>query len=148
MNAAAIENAKREAGAARRRLDSTIAALQERLHPKSLATEAWGGVKEKSSDLAEDALGAVRQRPGTVSLAVGAAVLFLARNPLRRAVGRAFSKSEEDADEGRITTRIDTTSQNYHAAAPSIDAPPTLSRPEPKPTTRRRRPSTRRSVKE
>ena len=121
MNAAAVEQAKREAGAARRRLDSTMVALQQRLHPKSLATEAWDGVKEKSSDLAEGALGAVRQRPGAVSLAIGAAVLFLARDPLRRAVGRAFSKSEED--DGRITTRIDTETENYNVASPLVDAP-------------------------
>jgi hypothetical protein len=122
MNAEAIEQAKREAGAARRRLDSTLVALQQRLHPKTLATEAWDGVKEKSGDLAEGALGAVKQRPGAVSLALGAAVLFLARDPLRRAVGRAFSK-KEDEDDGRITTRIDTTSENYNAAAPSLDEP-------------------------
>jgi|GEM_PF-1258845 len=146
MNPAAIEGAKREAEAARRRLDSTLAALQQRLHPKSLATEAWDGVKEKSSDLAEDALGAVRQRPGTVSVALGAAVLFLARNPLRRAVGRAFSKPEEDPDDGRITTRIDTETDNYHAAAPTIDGPPI--EPRAPTTRRRRRTSTRRSVKE
>jgi len=125
MNAAAVEAAKREAEAARRRLDSTLIALQQRLHPKSLANEAWDGVKEKSGDLAEGALGAVKQRPGAVSLALGAAVLFLARDPLRRAVGRAFSRrgeEDEDEDEGRITTTIDTESENYNAAAPLVDA--------------------------
>lgn len=123
MNAEAIEAAKREAEAARRRLDSTVAALQQRLHPKSLATEAWDGVKEKSGDLAEGALDAVKQRPGTVSLAIGAAVLFFARRPLGRAVGRVFSRGEEEEEDGRITTLIDTTTDNYHAAAPVIDAP-------------------------
>ncbi|HYJ28907.1 MAG TPA: DUF3618 domain-containing protein [Allosphingosinicella sp.] len=124
MNAAEIETAKREADAARRRFDSTSAALQQRLHPKSLATEAWDGVKEMSSDLAEGALGAVKQRPGAVSLALGAAVLFLARKPLRRAVGHAFGREEDQEDDGRIVTRIDTISENYHAEAPSMDLPP------------------------
>ncbi|MEA3041322.1 MAG: hypothetical protein QOC65_811 [Sphingomonadales bacterium] len=125
MNATAIEAAKREAEAARQRLDTTLAALQLRLHPKSLATEAWDGVKEKSSDIAEGALDAVKQRPAAVSLAIGAAMLFFARRPLTRAVGRAFSRGQEDeADDDRITTRIDTTTDNYHAAAPLIDAPP------------------------
>jgi hypothetical protein len=127
MNAAAVEAAKREAEAARRRLDSTLVALQQRLHPKALATEAWDEVKEKSSDLAEGALGAVKQRPGAVSLALGAAVLFLARDPLRRAARRAFSKGddaeEEDEQDGRITTRIDTESENYDSAAPYVRAP-------------------------
>jgi ElaB/YqjD/DUF883 family membrane-anchored ribosome-binding protein len=116
MNAETIEQAKRDAEAARRRLDSTLVALQQRLHPKSLATEAWDGVKEKSNDLAEGALGAVKQRPGAASLAIGAAVLFLARKPLGRAVGRAFSKAEEE-DDGRIVTRIETDNENYNAAA-------------------------------
>jgi hypothetical protein len=123
MTPEAIEAAKRESEAARRRLDSTLVALQQRLHPKSLATEAWDGVKEKSGDLAEGALTTVKQRPGAVSLALGAAVLFLARDPLRRAVGRAFSRrEEEDEEDGRITTTIDTTSENYNAAAPLVDA--------------------------
>ena len=122
MNAQTIEAAKREAEAARRRLDSTLVALQQRLHPKSLATEAWDGVKEKSNDLAEGALGAVRERPGAVSLAVGAAVLFLARKPLGRAVGKAFSREEED--DGRIVTTIETDNDNYNAAAPVITGRP------------------------
>jgi hypothetical protein len=121
MNGATIETAKREANRARRQLDSTMAALQLRLHPRSLATEAWDGVKDKSSDLAEGALGAVKQRPAAVSMALGAVVLFLARDPLKRAVGRMFSKEEED--DGRVTTRIDTTSENYNPAAPLVDAP-------------------------
>jgi ElaB/YqjD/DUF883 family membrane-anchored ribosome-binding protein len=121
VNAEAIEAAKRNAEAARRRLDSTLVALQQRLHPKSLATEAWDGVKEKSNDLAEGALDTVRQRPGAVSVALGAAVLFLARKPIGRAVGRAFAKAEED--DGRITTRIETDDRNYNAAAPTITAP-------------------------
>ena len=122
MNGAAIEAAKREAGRARRDLESTLGALQLRLHPRSLANEAWDGVKEKSNDLAEGALGAVKQRPGAVSMALGAVVLFLARDPLKRAVGRMFSKDEED--DGRVTTRIDTQSKNYNPAAPLVDAQP------------------------
>lgn len=121
MNAEAIEAAKREAEAARHRLDTTMVALQQRLHPKALANEAWDGVKEKSNDLAEGALDVVKQRPGTVSLALGAAILVLARKPIRRAVGRAFSNGDDD--DGRITTRIETDNENYNAAAPTITAP-------------------------
>ena len=122
MNAGSVEAAKREAAAARRRLDSTLVALQQRLHPKALASDAWDGVKEKSQDLAEGALGAVKKRPATVSIAIGAVALFLARDPLRRAVGRALSRN--GADDGRITTSIDPETDNYDAAAPTLDAPP------------------------
>ena len=121
MNAEAIEAAKREAEAARRRLDSTMVALQQRLHPKTLANEAWDGVKEKSNDLAEGAMDAVKQRPGAVSLAVGAAFLFLARKPLGRAVVKVFSGGDED--DGRIVTTVETDNENYNAAAPVITAP-------------------------
>ncbi|HEY0011650.1 MAG TPA: DUF3618 domain-containing protein [Allosphingosinicella sp.] len=121
MNAETIEAAKRDAEAARRRLDSTLVALQQRLHPKTLANEAWDGVKEKSNDLAEGAMDAVKQRPGAVSLAVGAAFLFLARKPLGRAVGKVFSHGDED--DGRIVTTVETDNENYNAAAPVITAP-------------------------
>jgi ElaB/YqjD/DUF883 family membrane-anchored ribosome-binding protein len=121
VNAETIEAAKREAEAARRRLDSTLVALQQRLHPKALATEAWDGVKDKSNDLAEGAMDAVKQRPGAVSLAVGAAFLFLARKPIGRAVGKVFSSGEED--DGRIVTTVETDNENYNAAAPVITAP-------------------------
>ena len=126
MNAAAVEQAKREAEAARRRLDSTLVALQQRLHPKALATDAWTGVKEKSSDLAEGAFDAVKQRPRAVSLALGAVVLFLARRPLANAVGRAFGGggADEDEEDGRVTTRIiQTDTENYNQAAPLVEAP-------------------------
>lgn len=130
MNGNEIEAAKREARRARARLDSTMIALQQRLHPRALATEAWDGVREKSNDLAESAMGTVRERPAAVSLAVGATVLFLARDPLRRAIGRLFSKNGEVEGEGEgesedlVTTRIDTTSENYHPTAPLVEAPP------------------------
>lgn len=124
MNPAEIEAAKRASVRARRELDSTMVALQTRLHPKSLATEAWDGVKEKSGDLADSALGAVRERPAAVGLAVGAVALFLARDPLRRAVGRLLSRNgEADEDDGIVTVRIDTDSENYNPAAPLVDAP-------------------------
>jgi hypothetical protein len=123
VNATNVEAAKRDAVKARARLDSTVVALQQRLHPKSLATEAWDGVKEKSSDLADGALGAVRQRPAAAGIALGAIALFLARAPLRRAAGRLFSGDGEEEDDGAITTRIDVEHENYNTAAPTIDGP-------------------------
>jgi hypothetical protein len=91
-----VEQAKRSQVLAKARLDGTLMALQHRLKPGNLAGEAWDGVKDKSADLAEGALEAVKKRPGTVSLAVGAFALFLARGPLTRAVGRYISGDETD----------------------------------------------------
>ncbi|MGQ0588447.1 MAG: hypothetical protein ACT4N8_02790 [Sphingosinicella sp.] len=101
MSLSEIEDSKRAAMRARRRFEATLAAAQQRLHPQNLAGEAWDGVKGKSADLAEGALGAVKKRPAAVSLALGALGLFLARAPLKRAVSRLIAGDEDSgADAG------------------------------------------------
>lgn len=123
MSAKLIEQAKRDAVMARRRLDSTIVAVQQRLRPGSLAGEAWDGVKDKSADLAEGALGAVKKRPAAVSLAIGAVALFIAREPLKRVVTRLVAgEADEAAEDGRIVTRIETGDSKFKASAPIVDA--------------------------
>lgn len=97
MSLAEIEQAQRSARLARARFEETLAAAQDRLRPANLAGEAWDGVKEKSASVAEDAVDAVKQRPGMVSLALGAVALFLARRPLKRAAGKLISGGEDDA---------------------------------------------------
>jgi len=98
MSLERVEQARRNQVRAKARLDGTLGALQHRLRPGNLAGEAWDGVKDKSADLAEGALQAVKKRPGTVSMAVGVFALFLARGPLTRAVGRYISG--DGTDEG------------------------------------------------
>jgi uncharacterized protein DUF3618 len=98
MSARALEQAKRDAVNARGRLDMTVADLQQRLRPGSLAGEAWDGVKGKSADLADGALQAVKKRPAAVSLALGAFALFLARKPIKRAVTRLVSGDGDGSD--------------------------------------------------
>ena len=121
MSAKDLEQAKRNARLARARLDTSIGALQLRLRPGNLATEAWDGVKDKSESLAEGALDAVKKRPAAVSVAVGALALFLAREPLKRVVSRIWAEEE---DEGRVTTTvIPTDNDNFSAAAPTVNAP-------------------------
>jgi hypothetical protein len=119
MSASEIEQAKRHVAMARARLESSAAAIQYRLKPGNLATEAWDGVKDKSEALTETALAEVRKRPVAVSLAAGALALFLTRRPLIRAVGRLLSRDEED---DRITTVIPTDDERFSAAAPSVAA--------------------------
>ena len=100
MSLPQITEASRDAARAKARLESTVAALQHRLSPGNLAGEAWDGVKDKSADLAEGALQAVKSRPKAVSLALGAFALFLARAPLKRAVSRLISgDGDEDGNE-------------------------------------------------
>jgi hypothetical protein len=100
MSLARISGAKRTAIRAKDRLDRTLAAVQHRLSPGNLAEEAWDGVKDKGADMAEGALEAVKSRPKTVSLALGAFALFLARAPLKRAVTRLISgEGDEDGND-------------------------------------------------
>ena len=121
MNPAEVERAKREAVLVRRRFDGTLIEVQERMKPANLAGEAWDGVKDKSADLTDAALGAVRKRPVAVSMALGAFALFLAREPLKRTVTRLFADDEEESD-GRIVTRIETESSRFKSTAPIVDA--------------------------
>ena len=117
MTLETVEQAKRNSVAARRRLDSTLAALQHRLRPANLAGEAWDGVKDKSADFADGALEAVRKRPAAVSMALGAVALFLARAPIKRAVTRLVA-SEPETDDGLVVTRIETDDERLSVAAP------------------------------
>ena len=122
MSLQQVEQAKRNAVMARARLDSTLVAVQQRMRPGSLAGEAWDGVKDKSADLADGALTAVRKRPAAVSVAVGALALFLAREPIKRVVSRLFSDEEDSEADGRIVTRIETQDAKFRASAPIVDA--------------------------
>lgn len=96
MTPVEIERAKREAVRARARFEQTLAAVQRRLKPGNLAEEAWDGVKDKSADLAGGALQAVKSRPKAVSLVLGAFAVFLAREPLKRAVTRLISGDDDE----------------------------------------------------
>jgi hypothetical protein len=100
MSLAEIEQAKRAAVLAKVRFDRTLATVQQRLSPGTLAEQAWDGVKDKSADMAEGALQAVKSRPKAVSLALGAFAIFLARAPLKRAVTRLISgDGDEDGND-------------------------------------------------
>ena len=122
MSLVDLEQGKREVAAARRRVESTLGALQLRLKPGNLAGEAWDGVKDKGADLADGALSAVKKRPGAVSVALGAFALFLARDPIKRAVTRMVSGEEEEIGDGLIVTRIETADSQFSASAPIVDA--------------------------
>lgn len=86
-----ISMARIEAEAARTRFVSTMSALQERLRPGALANQAWSGVREKSGEIADDALQAVKDRPVAASGVVAAFFLYLAREPIMSAASRLLS---------------------------------------------------------
>ena len=109
MSVAEIESAGRNAQQAKARFDRTLAEVRDRLAPGNLAGEAWDGVKGKGADVAEGALEAVKSRPKTVSLALGAFALFLARAPLKRAVTRLISGNGEDDGNDREDAELSVT---------------------------------------
>jgi len=120
MSAPEILAAKLEAERSRRRLADTAAELQQRLKPGTIASNAWDGVKERSGELAEDAVEAVKSRPVPVAAGLAAFTLFLARNPIRHAVSRLFSSR---ADDDLVTTRLDKGDRNYDITAPVTERP-------------------------
>jgi ElaB/YqjD/DUF883 family membrane-anchored ribosome-binding protein len=105
---AEITAARFEAERSRARVMATAQELQERLSPRTLARGAWQGATEKSADLAEDAVDAVRMRPIAATGIVAAIAMFLAREPL---IGLA----------SKITGSSGKKSKKVRAAAPKHD---------------------------
>ena len=101
MSANDLKLARREAELARRRLAATAAELQQRLKPGTLAHNAWAGVKDRSGEIADDAVEAVKSRPVPVAAVLAAFTLFLARAPIRSAVGRLFDGEDEEGDKDK-----------------------------------------------
>jgi hypothetical protein len=116
MSANELKRAKQEAEQARRRLAATAAELQQRLKPGTIASNAWAGVKDKSGEMAEDAVEAVKARPVPVAAALTVFTLFLARAPLKSALSWMFSGRDEDED--LVTVRVDQGDENYDLTAP------------------------------
>ena len=114
-----LARAQYEAIQARKRLASTAGALQYRLKPATIANNAWEGVRDKSTELADDALHAVKERPAAASGVVAAIVVFLARHPLWRVATRIVSRKEED--DGVIKANLDTHDKNYDLTAPTVE---------------------------
>jgi hypothetical protein len=119
MSAAEILKAKRDAEHARKALLGTAHELQQRLKPGTIAGNAWEGVKERGTGLAETTAEAVKARPVAVSAGLAAFTLFLARRPIRSAVSKLFHSAP---DEDLVTTTLDTEGP-YDITAPLAERP-------------------------
>jgi hypothetical protein len=118
MNAADdIRQAKQQSERARRQLAATAAELQDRLKPGTIAGNAWAGVKDRSGELADGAVEAVKSRPVAVSAALAAFTLFLARRPIRAGMSSLFGGSDEDSD--LVTADLTHPDDDYDLTAPS-----------------------------
>ena len=87
--------ARVEVDRSRSRLMATAHELQDRLSPKTLASNAWQGAKEKGADLAENTVDAVKARPLTATGVVAAITMFLAREPLIGLAGKVVGKGKK-----------------------------------------------------
>ena len=123
-----LELAQYQADQAKKRLASTVGALQYRLKPGTLAEHAWGEVRDKSSEMADDAfhavngiadgtLHAIKGRPVAASGIAAGIVLFLARAPLWRAASRLFARDRED--EGVVHADLEV-HEKYDLTAPTV----------------------------
>ncbi|MDP9414537.1 MAG: hypothetical protein M3Q08_10700 [Pseudomonadota bacterium] len=123
-----LERAQYEVEQAKKRFASTMGSLQYRLKPGTLVNNAWEGVREKSSEAADEALHAVngladgavqaaRTRPVAASGIAAAAVIFLARGQLRRAASWMFTRGE---DKGIVRTKLVNGDENYDLTAPTV----------------------------
>ena len=85
-----IAAARIEVERAKAELLDTARQLQQRLQPKTLASDAWENVKSKGADLAEDAVDAVAKRPVAVGSVIAALAMYLAREPLKKATVKFY----------------------------------------------------------
>jgi len=92
MGSREIERRERVAQAARERLAATLAEIQQRLAPDTLARNAWDTVRERGRDMAGEALLGARRRPFTTGAIVAAILLFFARGPLCRWACRSWKR--------------------------------------------------------
>ncbi|WP_404709922.1 hypothetical protein [Sphingomonas sp. MMS24-J13] len=83
-----LAQARADAASARERLLGAAQAVQARLKPASLASDAWETVRDKGEVVAEGAARAVAKRPAVASAAVLGIVALLARKPIARLFGR------------------------------------------------------------
>ena len=114
---AELERAKVEAELSKKRLASSLSTLQERLKPGNLASEAWGGVRDKSGELADNTLQTVKDRPVAASGIIAAIAIYLAREPLWKLAVRFFT-GEDGKD--LVTTKVSRKDDNYDLAAPAV----------------------------
>lgn len=94
-----VEAARIEVERRRAQLMDTARELQDRVQPGTLASEAWEKAKIKGADLAEDAVDAVKRRPVAAGGVIAAITLFLAREPIKDLVAKAYDAMTSTPEE-------------------------------------------------
>lgn len=111
---------KARADVARSRADltATITQLKHRLKPATLASDAWRGVKDRSSEYSGKGVQAVAERPGLAGGAVAAVLLFLLRGPLAQLLSRAFGSGRDNP--GEVKADLLHGDKDYDLTAPVV----------------------------
>ena len=99
MRIESLQQAKTDAVAARARFLDTLGEAQQRLKSGNLANEAWTGVKGRTAEAADNAVQAVKKRPGALALVLGGLTLFLARKPIGRAAKKVVARRKRRGNE-------------------------------------------------
>jgi len=94
MSEADVARAEAEVVATRERLLATTHALQARLSPSVLASEAWETAREKSAEAATGAARAIGKRPIAASAAAIGVAALVARKPIARLIARLRGKDQ------------------------------------------------------
>jgi len=113
-----VRLSKAKAEQARARFTATLEELKHRLKPATLASDAWDGVKDKSSDIADKSVQVVKDRPVAVGGVLAAIAVFALRSPLSSLLGNMFGNGRED--DGRVTTNLSKNDDEFDLTAPVV----------------------------
>lgn len=91
-----IAAARGQAEARRQELMGTIDEIKVRLAPKTIAQGAWEGAKDKSSEVADTTMTAVKERPAVAAGVAAGLALLIARKPLFSLVSGLFSSKDSN----------------------------------------------------
>jgi hypothetical protein len=113
-----LAEAKYQEMLARKRLQNTAGALQYRLKPGTIMHNAWEGVRDKGSEVADRGVHAAQDRPVTIAGVIAAVLIFFAREPLLRFVGSLFGAKK---DETVVTADLKQHDKDFDLTAPVME---------------------------
>lgn len=93
---ARIAQAKYDAERTRKSLVSTVGALQYRLRPANLMSDALDGARDKGSSIADEAVSLVKEQPVAASGVAAGIMLYFARRPIIAALKGKKRRKEVD----------------------------------------------------
>lgn len=97
-----LASAKAEAAEARADLNRTLATLQRRLDPRSIARTTIDTVRDRGEEMADDAVEFARRRPVATGAAAAAAVALVANRPIRKGLAALFRRRKPTSAEATV----------------------------------------------